>query len=287
MFTASSLLLQWFSHHSLRNRTQIKMSCRSLALNFHTDPASAFYTFFMPLVRIGVVEFVGNGIYQLAPTVILQDTDKNCQIAINPCAIIKAIIKNNFDAVEPLYNIIRFQCSHEQLNKFLEQYPIPLIQNDIVGLLAQFPDVKSVIHQLPRVMTFPSKQLFYDPFTLSLTDRSYSFGIYKENEGAHVYFFQDINQQIYKMPPPEVNPEIFPIALCYQSMLMRRPLLRYDRSGQQLYVQGPLPVLLEKTLRIPSLSICEAWPTLGKELCLPNITEKHYQSVQRILCLNT
>lgn len=286
MYTAPSLLLQWLSHYSMRTRPQIKMACQSLALNYGRDPKNAFYYIFMPLVRIGMVEFVSNGNYQLAPSVILQHNSPKCLTLINPSAAVKTYVKSNFDSVEPLYNLVRFQCSSYQLATFLGLHPIPILKDDVTGLLTQFPDVRSVIRLLPLVTLQSNKKLFYDPFIFSWTSQILPFGIYKSNENAQVYYFQDTDEQNYKLPVPQINPEMFSIALCYQVSLMKCLHLRYDGSLQKLYAPKILlPTLLERILRIPSLSTCETWPAQEMEICLPGITSNHLQSLQRILCL--
>jgi hypothetical protein len=286
MNTAPSFLLQWLSHHSMRTRPQIKMACRSLALNYGKEPKNAFYSIFMPLVRMGMVEFAGNGNYQLAPSLVLQHNSHQCLTLINPGVAVKTYVKSNFDSVEPLYNFVRFQCYPEQLATFLELHPIPILKDDVTGLLTQFPDVRSVIRQLPSVSPHSNKKFFYDPFTFSMTSQILPFGIYKSNEDAQVYYFQDTDEQTYKLPVPQINPEMFSIALCYQVSLMKRLHLRYDEAIQKLYMpKFFLPPLLERILRIPSLSTCETWPTQEMEVCLSGITKNHLQSLQRILCL--
>lgn len=272
----------------MRTRAQIKMACRSLALNYDKDPRNAFYSIFMPLVRMGMVEFNGDGSYQLSPSLVIKHKSPQCLTLINPGAAVKTYIKSNFDSVEPLYNIVRFQCTPEELAAFLEVHPIPILKDDITRLLSQFPDVKSVIRQLPSVSFHSNRKLFYDPFTFSLTSQELPFGIYKLSENAQVYYFQDTDELAYKLPVPQINPEIFSIAMCYQVSLMRRLSLRYDKASQKLFVPRILlPALLERTLRIPSLSSCDTWPVQETETCLPGITENHLQSLQRILCITS
>jgi hypothetical protein len=282
--TAPSLLLQWLAYQPPRTLAQIRFACKSLAAASGIETDRAFYRIFMPLFRMGMVEFIGNGQYQLSPTTLLTTADGRAT-AINPGPILKRRLKTEYSATEPLYNILSFHCILPQLQRLARQHQVPVMQCKISAILARFPDVGSVVrHWKPVPIVFPVKY-FYHPLTYKWIDEPLSFGIFRHSDSAHTHYFLDPEGTIRPIPFAELNPDGFAVAAAWQAALMNRHNLFYEPAIHELKITRlRLPALLERVLRLRELTFAPEWPEDQPETLIRHIAPAEEPLIRRILC---
>jgi len=281
---APSLLLQWMACQPPRTVAQIRFACTSLAKASGMETNRAFYQIFMPLFRLGMVEFTGNGLYQLSPTIFLTSGDDRAT-AINPGPILKKQLKGEYTTNETLYNLLSFQCTPSHLQRVARKHQIPVMRCEISALLARFPDVETVVtHWKPVSLVFPVKY-FYHPVAYNWTDEPLAFGIFKQSESARTYYFLSPDRTIRPIPSLEWNPDGFAVAAAWQAALMGQHFLYYHSISRELEISRlRLPALLERVLRICELTFAITWPEDRPETLISNITPADELSVRRILC---
>jgi hypothetical protein len=284
--SAPSLFLQWLGCQPPRTVAQIRFACQNMATGYGTDSKGAFYRIFMPLFRMGLVEFAGNGTYQLSPPAFLTGKGGRAT-AINPGRVLKAKLFSEYGADEPLLNLLHFSCPVATLRRLAWDHTTPILNVDTRTLLARFPDVGAVVsHWTVAPLLFPQKH-FYQPLAYSWTEEPCPFGLFKPSAVAKNYYFLDPNGNIRPVPPPAVNPDGFAIAVAWQTSLMEANYLHHDPATQQLRVSRlRLPALLERVLRIRSLSATTAWPEDQPETIITDISREDHLAVVRILCQN-
>jgi len=229
------------------------------------------------------VEFTGDGRYQLSPTVFLTSSDGRTT-AINPGPILKKHLKDEYTTTETLYNLLSFNCAPSHLLRMARKHQIPIMRCEISALLARFPDVETVVrHWKPVSLVFPVKY-FYHPIAYNWTDEPFPFGIFKQSESAHTYYFLSPDRTIRPIPSLEQNPDGFAVAAAWQAALMGQHFLHYHSASCELKISRlRLPALLERVLRLRELTFATAWPEDQPETLIRHIAPTDELSVRRIL----
>lgn len=108
-----ALLFKWLKHFSVRSHEQIRTACKTLCINNNIPPEHSTLQLLYPLLKIGIVEFIGNGKYQVAPPIIITYPHKSTAVGINLSENRKAKLTTT-KYREDQFGIIRFPLANKK-----------------------------------------------------------------------------------------------------------------------------------------------------------------------------
>lgn len=281
------LLFKWFQHHGKRSIQQIRVACKNLMGSFCVEQKYYLFYYFYPLLRIGVIEFAGNGIYQVAPPVIIYNEGKGISTIVNFPSNHITKLKEKFELhFVNDFGMINLFGNPDEIRAICLDSELNYSDAEISEMLTYFPSVKAVVQNFEETINSNLN------FRRNITTFSWETpiqenlpGIYISEKDSMVFTFLDETGKCYKIPAMEKNPEARFVAECYQAILDQKPVMHYNKMTKEFIVKRiNLPILIDRILQMPSL-----WSGNGKInkhglTIFSNISFKAYKQLNRIFC---
>ena len=256
---AQALLHGWLSQRGKVRYQIVKEACEYLNASMQLGLLSPTGSLFWPLIRTGVADFAGSGCYALAPPAVLAFKDH--AYAINVC---------EDRSSTPAAGISI--CPVNQLPA------TPKAQRlSSLSVLRTFPTVQDVAMSWPVVRLNGAELTYHGRKKL---------GISKPERAGQVRYFNDPRQRgVRKMPSVQVNPEAYPVAVCYQNVITCRPNGMYNEGEQilEMNLYG-LSVLLSRALMVDGMAAGRFPQEQGRHIVFYNISKPVVKELNRIMC---
>ncbi|MBO9204854.1 MULTISPECIES: hypothetical protein [Niastella] len=281
------LLLNWIRHHGRRKLNDVRYAVNILAERHGFSGLNNFSKFFVPLLQMGFVEYLGDEFYGPANPLIVHNEFNDVATGINLPETLIIKIDQKFSKVEGgPFNVCRFLASANQLKTFCRWNNLLFQSSNIDNILPEFPSIKDVIQSFENTTStntayhFNLKNRKWD-----LTNYTRKPGLYKTSiETFSNRLFIDDKENCYKVPPPKYNSEASMIAKCYQATLEDIDYLNYNENDKLLRVKFiELPILISRMLLLPSVfnSSFYCVPINGS-VVYGNISKKCFTQLKRI-----
>lgn len=222
---------------------------------------AAPYKWFLPIFRLGLIEFVGNGRYGISPTVLLRMGDKLA--LVNGTEKMIAQISSTFsDASIDHFGVLRFSSSPLEANEFAKELDIEVSTPNILAWLRQIPRVFDIPNTWGKEQgELPKVAQVYKERDGWVSKREANIGIIFRsipNGGSQKYLINHENECI-RIPTTQTNPDAFNVALCVSRVIQGRPTgIHFERNlGTIEFRSGSIPILLERLLRIHNMTYYE------------------------------
>lgn len=282
-----SLLLKWIKHYNTCSHEQIRTTSRSLCISYKVDERYALLKLLYPLLRMGLVEFVGEGTYQIAPPLIITYPQKHIAVGIN----LTNTQKNNLSGIpyeEDLFGTIRFTTTGIDIKATPQILKCRYSQYDPVTPYVHFPTIKEIIISYEKSYPQTGKLQFYNINKHKWDFRQTDTGICRTTTDSLIHYLK-IKNEYFKIPINTENPEGRPLAESYLASFERNNIFNYNKSTQQLTVNNlNLPILIERLLRLHSFYKKEAIVSAGNfQVCYPDIPLTTVKQLNRIFTTNT
>lgn len=283
-----SLLIQWIGHHKSRSYKQVLEACRTLS-DLATERIIYPKGIFWSLFRLGIIEFQGNGMYGLSSAVCIQNNDAGCCTIVNPDSNIKNKLRDAHNCSEPIFNLLIVSGNNSDVRNSICESPLSVVNVNAIQRWNSIPLVQNIVKSLDTVFVNTSEYRFYDLQTSSWKEKNEGdlIGLCKRDKDAMVHYFQDIDNNLYKLPPLEINPDILNIALCYQASLQKIELLNYSEMDRVLKINRFIfPIILERFLRVSSIHLTsmESISNVGRYFA--EVTPQSFTLIKNVLNLN-
>lgn len=284
------LLYNWIYHQNKPIRLgRIMKACEGLMQDevySENEYKNRLYLLFFPLVKYGLVEFMGNDSYSMSPSVIITDKTYTIYTAINlPRRNINELMKQCDDYTINKFRIIRFTSNKDSMLEYCKEYNIPFIIPDPLNALKQIPSIVSMINILP------TKDLTKRPNNYFRIGRGWKTvkdmtvdGIYKHGEDILNTRYFLIHGNYKKIPGRDTNPDYSFIAQCAQIALNNEKPLVYNQTTEELKIETiiNIPIIVERVLRISSVFKENSVEYKEPYNVFPRITFKMYKELNRI-----
>ena len=256
---AQALLHGWLSQRGRVRYPIVKEACEYLNASLQLGLLSPIGSLFWPLMRTGVADFAGSGCYALAPPAVLAFKDRAYAINVyedrnsTPAAGINICPVNQLPATPKA----------QRLNS--------------LSVLKAIPTVQDV------VMSWPVARL--NGAELTYQGRR-KWGISKPERAGQVRYFNGPQPcGVRVIPSMQVNPEAYPVAVCYQRIITGMPGGVY-KEGEQMLVMNlyGLPVLLFRALMIDGMAAGRFPFEYGRYIVFYNISKPVVKELNRIMC---
>lgn len=277
------LLLRWIRHFGVRSHEQVRSASKSLCASFKIDPHHSILKLLYPLLRLGLVEFIGEGRYQATSPLLIFYPKKQVIVGLNLSNEQKnRLTEKEFD--EDSYGIIRFKGEIDDAKSIAILLECTLDIYTQENSLANFPSIKSVVLSFNDDILFKSNWLFYNLSTYKWSSGNKGFGICKGGEDSYVYFIKLSEKDFRKIPSEKYNPEGRILAECYQQIYEAGSLFHYDEEKRTLtFNQTRIPILVERILRKSSLyNKSQMDENSINTHCFTDITKSTYKQLRRI-----
>ncbi len=247
-----SIILNWFKHNSgfEHNLSKIRVICQNIStIEDDEDDKNYLYRYFYQLVRIGLIEFLGNDNFTLSsPVLYFKD---NLIIAINYDEILlddlMLLCKSSFFNGLILYFDIDYR---EKIERILSTKCIKLQNED---LLKSLPNVHTFINSLETIILEPDsgfRKYNYNSWTPHFTVNE--IGCYRasENIASKRYILNSSLQ--WKEINRNSNPDAFNLAVCYSKVESNEILgIEYHNEKMELNIFDiHFPIIIERLLWI-------------------------------------
>ena len=154
-----ALLLKWLRHYNVRTIEQIRIVCRSLCTSNNFDEKNSVLKLLYPLLRMGYIEFVGDGNYQVSQSVIVYYPKASTVVGVNLTDEQKEKIKNlSFN--EDTFGIIRFKTNSKDIIQVCSTLNCHYQEFNANTPLVHFPKIKDIINEFDKLVPYgklPSK----------------------------------------------------------------------------------------------------------------------------------
>lgn len=290
-----SLLFQWLKNYGARNIIQIRAACHGLLRSYDiADEKSiknCLYNLFYPLLRYGLVEFIGNRTYQISsPLLILSLDDSNYRYAaINLEKFqLEELKKSVHDFHTDIFQIARFSGFRSNIIEFAGKNQTPIQDNAIGKILSQIPSISDTVDSFEKC--YPDSNGFYhfnlDEFEWKQIKNELKPGLYKASaENYSRRYFKCEDNTWKRTPHMEENPDSSNIARCVQGIMENKKSHFYDPRKKQLINKNMfLPILIDRLLRIPSYHLTDGVIQMNGETIYNNISMSNYKKLNRIFC---
>ncbi|MCB9231088.1 MAG: hypothetical protein H6581_05475 [Bacteroidia bacterium] len=256
IYFLQKLVLKLFNHHqeSSLSYDRIKLLCQNLwqQNRLGGERKSAVHQIFFPLVRKGLIEFVGNGRYQLGPCVAIQSFGSIS--IINPPILPVLSMGQKFE----LNGIYRFKNPSKELTNELKEIGIPIQRPSIAKTLRCTPSILKVVRTFPQALIPDTSgfQLLSTRNTWEPNVRITPPSLVKaSDEGNSKRYLGDQDHTWYEIPNPAQNPDGIYIAILAKKILTGESLgISYSKSKHELKIDKiHVPILIERILHIQSI----------------------------------
>jgi len=292
-----SLLFQWLKNFGARNINQIRAACHGLMRSYDiADEKSiknCLYNLFYPLLRYGLVEFIGKGNYQATPPLFILSREgsdyRYAAINLNNSQIEylrKTVSASDFPT--DIFQVARFCGPRSTIIEFAGKNQIPIQDNRIDRVLSQIPSIPDTVGSFKKCS--PDSNGFYhfnlDEFEWKKVKNELKPGLYKASaEDYSLRHFRCADNTWKRVPLMEENPDSSNIARCAQGIMENKKFLFYDPVKKQLVNKNIfLPILIDRLLRIPSYHLTDGVIQMNGFATYNNVTMSVYKKLNRIFC---
>lgn len=253
------ILIQWFRHNSQNAQSiaKIRIVCKNIRNQLgDSQNKNYLYFFLFPLVRIGLVEFIGEGKYSLSPLSLIQQKDKLVSINLNDIQLQQlneTIIESQFHQ-SVVYHKTKYVKEIEVATG------LKFVKPNVQKLLTQIPIINDIIDQYEQVSIFDSKGFMFhnNNFNWSINYSNNLLGCFKAGENVAARRYLKVNENEWKqIPSRKINPDSFNWAYCYGRILNDFSLdIEYDEASKTLKIRNIyFPIILERLLYLNDLDI--------------------------------
>ncbi len=223
-----------------------------------TIAAQAPYKFFMPLVRMGLVEFVGKGKYQISPTVLLR-RDRDYALVNGYESLHEELLKIVPDTERDRFGVLRFRLEESSaLDSIIQPYKITVSTPNVIGHLLSMKRMKDIILGWDEYLPTNNSgfQMFkgtqgWKTFRAPLPGTIVGYS----NPGGQRYII-DGNGVYHRIPKSSDHPDSFNIAVCAcRSIEGHSVAVGYDRDQNWITLDDHifLPIMMDRLLRIHNI----------------------------------
>lgn len=250
-----ALFLKWMRHHSVRSSEQIRMACNSLLLSFGTETKSSLFKIFYPLLRRGLVEFIGDGNYIVTAPVILFYKKQNIAVAVNLTKNQhEQLLESVAEIVEDVFGMIRFNFDKQKVLSISKEIDCNYFEPNSSDILSNFPNIKAIVfNQFEKAhITFSGE--YYNVINHKWAkDSLQKSGVFRISADAQKFYLRTDNEDFH-IPSFTQNPDGRPIAETFQAINANIVFCRYDRCNAILTISDlNIPILIDRILRLSSL----------------------------------
>ncbi len=292
-----SLLFQWIKNHGTRNLVQTRAACHGLLRSYDiADEKSiknCLYDLFYPLLRYGLVEFIGKGNYQASPPLFIlsRESSDYRYAAINLNKFQLEDLRETVSASDfqtDIFQIARFSGPRSNVIEFAGKNQIPIQDNRIDRVLSQIPSIPDTVGSFEKY--YPDSNGFYhfnlDEFEWKKVENELKPGLYKASaEDYSRRYFRCADNTWKRVPLMEENPDSSNIARCAQGIMENKKSLFYDPVKKQFINKNIfLPILIDRLLRIPSYHLTDGVIQMNGFAIYNNVTMSVYKKLNRIFC---
>jgi len=283
-----ALLLKWLRHFNVRTLEQIRITSIGLCVSNDVEDKNSIYKLLYPLLKMGFVEFIGKGKYQVSPSLIIFYPNESIAVGINLTDNQKEKLQN-LSTQEDIFGNVRFSHKDDEIKSLCLNLSCKYLRFEISSPLVHFPKIKDVISKFDQYNTYVYERVqFYDTFNRKWEYREQSTGIFRSSPESSVFFIKNADIT-YKIPSNSNNPEGWLLAECFQASYDRKDIFFYDNNEKILTVNNlNLPILIERTLRLCSLYKEEAvFYKHFNQISYPNISPHTTRQINRIFDTQT
>lgn len=279
-----AILLKWLRHYNVRTIEQVRTVCSSLCTTNGLNEKNSDLKLLYPLLKMGYVEFIGDGNYQISQSVIVYYPKESTAVGVNLTDEQKEKLRS-LTYNEDLFGNIRFQINSKEI---LQLYPVLNCYYQEFNNktpLTHFPKVKDIVPTFEKCNSLFDNVLFYNNYKWERVTKD--IGIFKTSSDSHIFYFR-IKEKTFKIPINTENPEGWLLAECYQNCSDRNDVFKYNQSNKTLIVNNfNLPILVERVLRLNSLYQDVLIQEKDFQISFPNISLSTIKELNRIFGTKT
>ena len=248
-----SLYLQWHRHRGVCSIEQIRSACSNLMMTFGLESKSSLFKVFFPIVRRGLIEFCGDGKFQLSHPSVLYYSKVNIAVGVNLYPEHKDKLDDIKTIVEDEFGIVRFEISRKSIKEFCDSNQIIYTEPDIEEVLSNFPKISNVVEKFDRGL-ISSHGEYYDILNFRWVSlKSNEFGVFRAAENVSLFYLRTAKMD-YEIPTLNENPDGRPLAESYQASQENIDFLFYSEHEKSLKIERVnIPILIERVLRVATL----------------------------------
>jgi len=279
-----ALLLKWLRHYNVRTIEQIRIVSKSLCTSNSLDEKNSDLKLLYPLLRMGYVEFIGEGNFQVSQSVIIYYPKESIAVGVNLTDGQKEKVKN-LTYNEDIFGIIRFQINSKDILQLSPTLNCHYQEFNHATSLINFPKVKDIVTTFKECNPVFDNVLFYNNYKWEKCQKY--IGIFKTSSDSHIFYFK-IDERTFRIPLNTENPEGWLLAECYQICNERNDIFTYNRNDKTLTVKNfNLPILVERILRLNSLYQDVIIQDKNFQICFPNISISTIKELNQIFDTKT
>ena len=248
-----SILLDWFKHNSgsSHNISKIRVICQNISIvEGLEDDTNYLYRYLFPLVRIGIVEYLGNDSYSLSNPVLYIIGDFIIAVNYNKISTknILHLCKNSF------FNDLVLYFGVHSKKEIEDELKANCINLKFSSLFKSLPKLESFIDSLQPLQLVPDQDFRkYNYFGWSSTYTPNEIGCYKaaDNIASKRYILTSALQW-KEIPNRNINPDAFNLAVCYTKVELQQNIgIQYDKQKMELKIFDiHFPIIIERLIWI-------------------------------------
>lgn len=259
MQRAQELLYLWIKKIGEVRYGRIKQSCEYLNLKLNLSLEKPVHDIFYPLFYNGVIEFIGDGKFHIAPECVISKNN-NLNILVNSPI---------FDDLRQMDCIGIQMCNNIDNLFFSNRYNF-----NLESILVKVPSIQQCVMSYQEV---------YD---IKIEDFVSTQGVSrKKNENSRWYFINYERGKVYTIPHQADNPDALNVAICYDRVVKQDKNGVYNSNLKELKMNiYHMPILIYRALMIESL-FSGTMPYIENEYYIfKNISKRAYFELNRIFC---
>lgn len=246
-----SLLLMWFSHYGIRSESQIRIASIQILNSFSLDINNSLYKVFYPLVRMGLIEFIGIGKYQISKAAVLYYPKLEICVAYGLSNQQKVLFLEKYEKVDQdMFGVMRFHAKKSNIKILCKIENIDYYEPNIINELSNFPCVKNIVSKFDDAV-LPENGEYYNVMKYEWKYSSIKrYGIYRCTRDSLKIYLRTEKYGDLSITDSAINPEFRNIAELYHLSRKNKSYLFYNKKEMVLSVTNVnIPILLERVLR--------------------------------------
>ncbi len=262
---ARELLLTWMANsEDKRSYEMIRKTCCYLDTAYGLGLGdNAVGEIFTPLLRCGIVDFVGGGFFALTDQIAIKRGDIYVYTSV--------LLPENKSQTTSYTGILLTRNASDVEG-------IKVISFDAYSILKTMPSVDKIIDNFPKSVEDLSEAEYYH--------RQEKRGLTKRfRDGVVVYFSLPEKMYQREIPGRDTNPDAFNIAYCYSQSVNSKYSGYYNAHSKRLVMaKFGLPIMIERILMLESMTL-GYMPSIDRyNITFDGITKQVVKELNRILC---
>lgn len=276
-------LLAWLKHHQTRTTNQMRDACVDLLSSVNLESRNGSFKLILPLLRMGLIEFSGNGKYSPSIPLALYYPKSKKAVAVNLSDTQKTIFNKTFAHVETdTFGTMRATCQKPEIVTFCKESKCNFSQPDVSSSLSHFPTISQTVSNFERVAVATSPAEYFDIVHRQWTKKAYDPGIFRCGRDAQKTFFTS-EGTVRMIQDGNTNVESRPLVECYIGLNQLPNPITYNKETLELHVSNlTLPILIERILRMASLDVSNAVKQSDTSITFPSISGVVMKEIYRI-----